>query len=152
MAVLQRVSGQGGPGKDTNQDRSSAGDGLVRPLVLGLHAQMGPHLLEINFQLPAQHKPSQDLGRVRRRVGTEQSLRGEGAPGVRPAYSVLIPLLNYAQSLEKMREEGRIVNVSVAVATAVNAEAWREIVERGVGTSEDGAFWLAFLRSLSARG
>ena len=51
-----------------------------------------------------------------------------------------------------MREEGRIVNVSVAVATAVNAEARREIVERGVGTSEDGAFWLAFLRSLSARG
>ena len=51
---------------------------------------------------------------------------------------------------QKVREEGRIVNVSVA--TAVNAEDRREIVGMDVGTSEDGAFWLAFLRSLSARG
>ena len=47
---------------------------------------------------------------------------------------------------QKVREAGRIVNVSVLVATAVNGEGKR------VGTSEDGAFWLAFLRSLSARG
>ena len=53
---------------------------------------------------------------------------------------------------QKVREEGRIVNVSVAVATAVNAEGRREIIGMDVGTSEDGAFWLAFLRSLSARG
>ena len=53
---------------------------------------------------------------------------------------------------QKVREEGRIVNVSVAVATAVNSEGKREIVGMDVGTSEDGAFWLAFLRSLSARG
>ena len=53
---------------------------------------------------------------------------------------------------QKVREEGRIVNVSVAVATAVNAEGKREIVGMDMGTSEDGAFWLAFLRSLSARG
>ncbi len=53
---------------------------------------------------------------------------------------------------QKVREEGRIVNVSVAVATAVNTEGKREIVGMDVGTSEDGAFWLAFLRSLSARG
>ena len=42
--------------------------------------------------------------------------------------------------------------MSVAVATAVNAEGRREIIGMDVGTSEDGAFWLAFLRSLSARG
>ena len=53
---------------------------------------------------------------------------------------------------QKVREEGRIVNVSVAVATAVNAEGRREIIGMDVGTSEDGAFWIAFLRSLSARG
>ena len=53
---------------------------------------------------------------------------------------------------QKVREEGRIVNVSVAVATAVNAEGKREIVGMDAGKSEDGAFWLAFLRSLSARG
>ena len=53
---------------------------------------------------------------------------------------------------QKVREGGRIVNVSVAVATALNTEGRREIVGMDVGTSEDGAFWLAFLRSLSARG
>ena len=53
---------------------------------------------------------------------------------------------------QKVREAGRIVNVSVVVATAVNSEGKREIIGMDVGTSEDGAFWLAFLRSLSARG
>ena len=41
---------------------------------------------------------------------------------------------------QKVREEGRIVNVSVAVATAVNTEGRREIIGMDVGTSEDGAF------------
>ena len=51
-----------------------------------------------------------------------------------------------------MREDGRIVNVRVAVATGVNREGKREVLGIDVGTSEDGAFWLAFLRSLAARG
>ena len=53
---------------------------------------------------------------------------------------------------QEVREAGRIVNVSVVVATAVNGEGKREIIGMDAGTSEDGAFWLAFLRSLSARG
>ena len=53
---------------------------------------------------------------------------------------------------QKVREEGRIVNVSMVVGTAVNVEGKREIVGLDVGTSEDGAFWLSFLRSLVARG
>ena len=53
---------------------------------------------------------------------------------------------------QKVREDGRIVSVSVVVATDVNGEGKREIIGIAVGTSEDGAFWLAFLRSLSARG
>ena len=53
---------------------------------------------------------------------------------------------------QKVREAGRIVNVSVAVATGVNSEGRREVLGMDVGTSEDGAFWLAFLRSLAARG
>ena len=53
---------------------------------------------------------------------------------------------------QKVREAGRIVNASVVVATAVNAEGRREIVGMDVGTSEDGAFWLAFLRSVADRG
>ena len=42
--------------------------------------------------------------------------------------------------------------MSAVVATAVNAEGRREIVGMDVGTSEDGAFWLAFLRSVADRG
>ena len=53
---------------------------------------------------------------------------------------------------QQVREGGRIVNVCVVVATGVNAEGQREILGMDVGTSEDGAFWLAFLRSLTARG
>ena len=53
---------------------------------------------------------------------------------------------------QKVREGGRIVNVSVAVATGVNAQGQRELLGLDVGASEDGAFWLAFLRSLNARG
>ena len=53
---------------------------------------------------------------------------------------------------QKVREGGRIVNVCVVVATGVNAEGQREVLGMDVGTSEDGAFWLAFLRSLTARG
>ena len=53
---------------------------------------------------------------------------------------------------QKVREAGRIVNVSVVVATGVNGEGKREIIGMDVGTSEDGAFWLAFLRSVADRG
>ncbi len=53
---------------------------------------------------------------------------------------------------QKVREDGRTVNVSVVVATGVNREGKREVLGIDVGTSEDGAFWLAFLRSLTARG
>ena len=51
-----------------------------------------------------------------------------------------------------VREEGRVVQVSVVVATAVNASGKRELLGIDVGTSEDGAFWTAFLRGLVARG
>ena len=53
---------------------------------------------------------------------------------------------------QKVREAGRIVNVSVVIATAVNREGRREILGLDIGTSEDHAFWLVFLRSLLARG
>ena len=53
---------------------------------------------------------------------------------------------------QKVREGGRIVNVCVVVATGVNADGQREVLGMDVGASEDGAFWLAFLRSLTARG
>ncbi len=53
---------------------------------------------------------------------------------------------------QKVREGGRIVNVHALVAVGVNADGHREILGIDVAAAEDGAGWLAFLRSLTARG
>lgn len=53
---------------------------------------------------------------------------------------------------QKVREGGRIVNVACVIATGVNANGSREVLGVDVITTEDGAGWLAFLRSLVARG
>ena len=52
----------------------------------------------------------------------------------------------------KVREAGRVVNVHALIAVGVNAEGYREILGIDVSTAEDGAGWLTFLRSLTARG
>ena len=52
----------------------------------------------------------------------------------------------------KVREGGRIVNIACLLATGVNAEGHREILGVDLATAEDGAGWLAFFRSLVARG
>jgi transposase-like protein len=53
---------------------------------------------------------------------------------------------------QRSREGGRIVNVCVVVAIAVNANGQREVLGVDVVTREDGAAWTAFLRGLVARG
>ncbi|MFG2047353.1 IS256 family transposase [Micromonospora sp. NPDC048935] len=52
----------------------------------------------------------------------------------------------------KVREAGRTVNVHALVAVGVNADGQREVLGFDVASDEDGAGWLAFLRSLTARG
>jgi putative transposase len=52
----------------------------------------------------------------------------------------------------KCREGGRTVSVCVVHAVGVNRDGFRESLGLDVVTSEDGAAWLAFLRSLVARG
>jgi len=52
----------------------------------------------------------------------------------------------------KVREGGRVVNVHALIAVGVNKEGYREILGVEVTTAEDGAGWLTFLRSLTARG
>jgi hypothetical protein len=52
----------------------------------------------------------------------------------------------------KAREQGRVVNVHALIAVGVNAEVHREILGIDVSTAEDGAGWLTFWRSLTARG
>jgi transposase-like protein len=53
---------------------------------------------------------------------------------------------------QKVREGGRVVQVAVVIANGVNADGCREILGVDLVTTEDGAGWLAFLRSLVARG
>lgn len=52
----------------------------------------------------------------------------------------------------KVREDGRVVSVATVIATAVNADGYREIVGLDVITTEDEAGWEAFLTGLVARG
>ena len=52
----------------------------------------------------------------------------------------------------KVRDQGRVVSMAVVIAIGVRASVEREVLGLDVGPSEDGAFWLQFLRSLVARG
>jgi len=62
------------------------------------------------------------------------------------------PYLWLDATFVKVREAGRIVSQAVVVAVGVTADGVREVVGVDFGPSEDGAFWLRFLRSLVARG
>lgn len=53
---------------------------------------------------------------------------------------------------QKVREGGRVVNVSCVIAIAVGADGHREVLGVDLITTEDGAGWTAFLRGLVARG
>ncbi len=53
----------------------------------------------------------------------------------------------------KSRQDGRVVSTAVVIAVGVKAETGeREVLGLDVGPSEDGSFWLTFLRSLVTRG
>ncbi len=53
----------------------------------------------------------------------------------------------------KARQDGRVVSVAVVIAVGVSgATGEREVLGLDVGASEDGAFWLSFLRGLVSRG
>jgi transposase-like protein len=53
----------------------------------------------------------------------------------------------------KARQAHRVVSMAVVIAVGLNAATGqREVLGLDVGPSEDGAFWLGFLRSLVARG
>lgn len=52
----------------------------------------------------------------------------------------------------KVRQDGRVVNMAMVIAIAVNMTGEREVAGFELGPAEDQAFWLQFLRSLVARG
>src|SRR5215472_14024119 len=52
----------------------------------------------------------------------------------------------------KVRQDGRVSSMAVVVAIGVMASGEREVLGLEVGPSEEGAFWVKFLRGLLARG
>jgi transposase-like protein len=52
----------------------------------------------------------------------------------------------------KVRDAGRVVSQAIVIAIGVTSSGEREVLGLDVGPTESGAFWLAFLRSLLARG
>ncbi len=70
----------------------------------------------------------------------------------RPLDGAPYPYVTFDALQVKCREGGRTVNVCVVHAVGVNRDGFRESLGLDVVTSEDGAGWLAFLRSLVARG
>ena len=70
----------------------------------------------------------------------------------RPLDAGAYPYVTFDALVVKCREGGRTVNVCVVHAVAVNRDGFRESLGLDVVTAEDGAAWLAFLRSLVARG
>lgn len=55
-------------------------------------------------------------------------------------------------TMVKSREDGRVVSQAIVIAIGVRASGEREVLGVDVGPSENGAFWLQFLRSLVSRG
>jgi putative transposase len=62
------------------------------------------------------------------------------------------PYLWLDATFVKVRQGGRVVSQAVVVAIGVTASGVREVLGVDIGPSEDGAFWLRFLRALVARG
>jgi transposase-like protein len=62
------------------------------------------------------------------------------------------PYLWLDATFVKVREDGRVASQAVVIAVGVTSDGVREVLGVEVGPSEDGAFWLRFLRGLVARG
>jgi putative transposase len=69
----------------------------------------------------------------------------------RPLGHIEFPYVFLDATYIKARAGGRIVSKAVIVATGVSRNGDRDVLGVEVGDSEDGAFWIAFLRSLKAR-
>ena len=69
-----------------------------------------------------------------------------------PVPGGVYPYLWVDATFVKGRLDGRVVSLAVVVAVGVRADEVREVLGVDVGPSEDGAFWVAFLRGLVARG
>src|SRR3954468_10138691 len=65
----------------------------------------------------------------------------------RPLGHAEFPYVFLDATYVKARVGGRVLNQAVVVATGVSRSGDREVLGCAAGHSEDGAFWMAFLRS-----
>jgi transposase-like protein len=71
----------------------------------------------------------------------------------RPLGAASYPYVWLDATYIKARVNGHVASQAVVIAIGLNAQTGsREVLGLDVGPSEDGAFWLAFLRGLVARG
>ena len=71
----------------------------------------------------------------------------------RPLNTATYPYVWLDATYVKARSNGHVAGQAVVIASGLNAQTGsREVLGLDVGPSEDGAFWLAFLRGLVARG
>jgi len=71
----------------------------------------------------------------------------------RPLGEASYPYVWLDATYVKTRVNGRVAGQAVVIAIGLNAQTGqREVLGIDVGPSEDGAFWLTFLRGLVARG
>src|ERR1700692_497877 len=76
----------------------------------------------------------------------------EGGPGKRSGGNAATAP-RFRPYFLKVRQDHRVVNMAVVIAVGLNAATGqREVLGVDIGPSEDGAFWLRFLRGLVARG
>ena len=98
-------------------------------------------------QLGVERMSKSQLSRLAKSLdGIVEDFRTRPLDGAPYAYVTLDALV------VKCREGGRTVNVCVVRAVGVNRDGFRESLGLDVVTAEDGAAWLAFVRSLVARG
>ena len=71
-------------------------------------------------------------------------------PGGRPAGQR--PYLWLDATYVKVRQNSRVVSVTVIIAVGVNSDGRREVLGMDIGASEAEPFWTAFLRKLRQRG
>ena len=72
LSIQELMGKQGDKRKESQQGRSRAHNRQIRPLALGLDAQMSTHLMKGDFDRPAQDKPLHDLDSFRVLVGAKQ--------------------------------------------------------------------------------
>ncbi len=61
----------------THESGGGAGDGLSRPLTLGLNTEMSTDLLKSGFYLPTAQEIGEGVSRSEGGVGGQEGLRGE---------------------------------------------------------------------------